>query len=123
MTSAAAGSAHNPPRRCAAPSTAETVAHTHAEALDFGEALHYARRVGLPGLLALDFQQRAARLKALAKYLGERKEELYAISAHTGATRNDGWIDIEGGTGTLFLRQRGRNELPSAATSCTKARR
>jgi oxepin-CoA hydrolase/3-oxo-5,6-dehydrosuberyl-CoA semialdehyde dehydrogenase len=36
----------------------ETVAHTHAEALDFGEAVDYARRVGLPGLLALDFQQR-----------------------------------------------------------------
>jgi oxepin-CoA hydrolase/3-oxo-5,6-dehydrosuberyl-CoA semialdehyde dehydrogenase len=70
--------------------------------IDFGEAVDYARRVGLPGLLALDFQQRAARLKALAKYLGERKEELYAISAHTGATRVDGWIDIEGGSGTLF---------------------
>jgi oxepin-CoA hydrolase/3-oxo-5,6-dehydrosuberyl-CoA semialdehyde dehydrogenase len=92
----------------------ETVAHTHAEALDFGEAVDYARRVGLPGLLALDFQQRAARLKALAKYLGERKEELYAISAHTGATRVDGWIDIEGGTGTLFSYANvGAGELPS----------
>ena len=30
--------------------------------------------------MALDFQQRAARLKALALYLVERKEELYAIS-------------------------------------------
>jgi oxepin-CoA hydrolase/3-oxo-5,6-dehydrosuberyl-CoA semialdehyde dehydrogenase len=29
--------------------------------LDFAEAVDYARRVGLPGLLALDFQQRAAR--------------------------------------------------------------
>ena len=90
------------------------MAHTHAEALDFGEAVDYARRVGLPGLLALDFQQRAARLKALAKYLGERKEELYAISAHTGATRVDGWIDIEGGTGTLFSYANvGAGELPS----------
>jgi oxepin-CoA hydrolase/3-oxo-5,6-dehydrosuberyl-CoA semialdehyde dehydrogenase len=90
------------------------VAATHAEAIDFGEAVHFARTVGLPGLLALDFQQRAARLKALAKFLVERKEELYAVSAHTGATRADSWIDIEGGTGTLFAyASAGSNELPS----------
>ena len=91
-----------------------TVAHTHAEAIDFGEALAYARTSGVRALLALDFQQRAARLKALAAYLAERKEQLYAISAHTGATRSDGWIDIEGGTGTLYAYASvGGNELPS----------
>ncbi|MFE8643754.1 phenylacetic acid degradation bifunctional protein PaaZ [Sphingomonas sp. NCPPB 2930] len=91
-----------------------TVAHTHAEAPDFAEALHHARSVGLPGLLALDFQQRAERLKALAKYLAERKETLYALSTATGATRADGWIDIEGGAGTLFAyASMGSNELPS----------
>ncbi|MBS0445559.1 MAG: phenylacetic acid degradation bifunctional protein PaaZ [Proteobacteria bacterium] len=91
-----------------------TVFHTHAEAIDFGEALAHARAQGLPSLLALDFQQRAARLKALAAYLTERKEQLYAISAHTGATRADGWIDIEGGTGTLYAYASiGSNELPS----------
>lgn len=90
------------------------VASTHEEALDFGEALSYARRTGLPALLALDFQQRAARLKALAAYLLEHKETLYAISAHTGATRADSWIDIEGGTATLFAyASMGSNELPS----------
>ncbi len=78
------------------------VAATHAEAIDFAEAVEHARRVGVPGLLKLDFQQRGARLRALAKYLGERKEALYAVSAHTGATRSDSWIDIEGGSGTLF---------------------
>lgn len=92
----------------------QTVAHTHAEALDFAEAVDYARRTGLPGLLALDFQQRAARLKALAKYLNDHKEVLYAISAHTGATRADSWVDIEGGTGTLFAYSSlGQSELPS----------
>ncbi len=90
------------------------VAHTHAEAIDFAEALDHARRVGVPGLLQLDFQQRAARLRALAKYLAERKEQLYAVSAHTGATRNDSWIDIEGGSGTLSAYAAvGGNELPS----------
>jgi oxepin-CoA hydrolase / 3-oxo-5,6-dehydrosuberyl-CoA semialdehyde dehydrogenase len=87
---------------------------THAEAIDFGEAVAFARKVGLPRLLALDFQQRAERLKALAKYLNEHKEALYAVSAHTGATRADSWIDIEGGSGTLFAYSGvGSNELPS----------
>jgi len=90
------------------------VAFTHAERIDFGAALAHARTVGVPALLALDFQQRAARLKALAKFLVERKEQLYTVSAHTGATRADGWIDIEGGTGTLFAYAGvGANELPS----------
>lgn len=81
----------------------QIVAHTHAEKPDFAAAVAYARNVGLPGLLALSFQQRAAKLKELAKYLTEHKETLYALSAHTGATRNDGWVDIEGGVGTLFV--------------------
>jgi oxepin-CoA hydrolase/3-oxo-5,6-dehydrosuberyl-CoA semialdehyde dehydrogenase len=90
------------------------VASTHAEALDFAEALDHARNSGLPNLLKLDFQQRAAILKALAKYLNDNKEALYAVSAHTGATRQDGWIDIEGGSGTLFAYSSvGSNELPS----------
>ena len=90
------------------------VASTHAESIDFGEAVAYARNVGLPALMKMDFQQRASALKALAKYLGEHKEQLYAVSAHTGATRADSWIDIEGGSGTLFAYAGvGTNELPS----------
>lgn len=92
----------------------QVVARTHAEAIDFGEAVAHARGKGLPALLALDFQQRAERLKALAKYLLEHKEQLYAVSAHTGATRADSWIDIEGGAGTLAAYAGlGGNELPS----------
>jgi oxepin-CoA hydrolase/3-oxo-5,6-dehydrosuberyl-CoA semialdehyde dehydrogenase len=88
--------------------------HAHADELDYAEALVHARRTGGPALLALDFQQRAARLKALAAYLNGRKEELYAVSRHTGATRSDGWVDIEGGTGTLYAyASMGGNELPS----------
>ena len=45
------------------------VASTHADQLDFGAAVDHARRVGVPNLLKLDFQQRAERLKALAKPL------------------------------------------------------
>ena len=89
-------------------------AHTHAEALDFAEAVDHAHRVGVPALLRMDFQQRAARLKALAAWLLERKEALYALSHHTGATRADSWIDIEGGAGTLFAYASvGAADLPS----------
>lgn len=90
------------------------VSMTHEEGIDFGEAVAYARGTGLSGLLALDFQQRAARLKALAQQLLERKEALYSVSACTGATRQDSWIDIEGGIGTLFsYASIGSRELPS----------
>ncbi|MDT7836079.1 phenylacetic acid degradation bifunctional protein PaaZ [Aquabacterium sp. OR-4] len=94
--------------------TGQPVHATHAEAIDFGAALAHARTVGGPALLKLDFQQRAQVLKGLAKHLLEHKERLYVISAHTGATRADGWVDIEGGSGTLFAYASvGGNELPS----------
>lgn len=87
---------------------------THEETPDFAEAVDFGRTCGVPALMALDFQQRAARLKALALYLNERKEQLYALSHHSGATRADSWIDIEGGTGTLFAYAGvGARELPS----------
>ncbi|MBB3330721.1 oxepin-CoA hydrolase/3-oxo-5,6-dehydrosuberyl-CoA semialdehyde dehydrogenase [Halomonas campaniensis] len=92
----------------------DTVAHTHEEAIDFAQAVDYARRIGVRNLLALDFQQRAAILKELAIYIQGRKDELYAISHHTGCTRADSWIDIDGGFGTLFTyASTGRKELPS----------
>ncbi|MBT9494470.1 MAG: phenylacetic acid degradation bifunctional protein PaaZ [Paucibacter sp.] len=91
------------------------VAQTHADEIDFAESLSFARGQALPALLKFDFQQRAACLKALATYLMEHKESLYAVSAHTGGTRSDNWIDIEGGIGTLFAYASiGRRELPSS---------
>jgi oxepin-CoA hydrolase/3-oxo-5,6-dehydrosuberyl-CoA semialdehyde dehydrogenase len=93
----------------------QLVYHTHAEKVDFDEAITYARKTGVPGLMKLDFQTRAQRLKALAVYLMERKEELYEISHLTGATRQDSWVDVEGGIGTLFAyASMGSRELPSS---------
>jgi oxepin-CoA hydrolase/3-oxo-5,6-dehydrosuberyl-CoA semialdehyde dehydrogenase len=89
--------------------------HTHADSIDFGEAVAYARKTGVPALMRMDFQKRAQRLKALAAYLMERKEELYEISHLTGATRPDSWVDVEGGIGTLFAYASiGGRELPSS---------
>ena len=33
--------------------------HTHAEKIDFAEAVTYARKTGVPALMKLDFQKRA----------------------------------------------------------------
>ena len=94
--------------------TGETVFYTHSETLDFSRAVDFAKTSGHKSLLAMDFQSRASTLRAIGKYLLEHKEMLYAISAHTGATRSDSWIDIEGGSATLFAyASMGRNQLPS----------
>src|SRR5213592_1840299 len=54
-------------------------------------------------------------IKALGLAIMDRKEELYELNYLTGATRKDGWIDIEGGAGTLFsFSSKGRRELPDA---------
>ncbi len=92
----------------------EIVAHTHDDAPDFAAAVDYARTTGTRELLKLDFQERAARLKAMALYLQEHKKELYKLSRHTGATKGDNAFDIDGGFGTLFAyASMGRKELPS----------
>ncbi|MGZ8359821.1 MAG: phenylacetic acid degradation bifunctional protein PaaZ [Allosphingosinicella sp.] len=92
----------------------EVVAQTGSRGLDFGGMLDHARKLGGPALRAMTFHQRAWMLKDLANAIMARKEELYELSYETGATRTDGWIDIEGGAGTLFsYSSKGRRELPS----------
>ena len=46
-----------------------SIHQTHADEIDFGAALAHARGTGLPALMAMDFQQRAAR-SLLAGYSG-----------------------------------------------------
>jgi oxepin-CoA hydrolase/3-oxo-5,6-dehydrosuberyl-CoA semialdehyde dehydrogenase len=95
--------------------TGEVVAQAPRSAgLDMASMLRYARRNGGPALRKLTFHQRADLLKGLAQFLNERKEELYRLSYQTGATRSDGWIDIDGGIGTLFVyASKGKRELPN----------
>ncbi|RAI40009.1 phenylacetic acid degradation bifunctional protein PaaZ [Rhodoplanes roseus] len=91
-----------------------TVACASSDGVDFAAAVQHAREVGGPALRALTFHERADRLKALAAFLSERKEALYALSADTGATKRDNLFDIDGGIGTLFAyASRGRRELPA----------
>jgi oxepin-CoA hydrolase/3-oxo-5,6-dehydrosuberyl-CoA semialdehyde dehydrogenase len=93
----------------------EPVALIGSEGLDFQAMLDHARHIGGPALRHHSFHQRALMLKELGKYLMAHKENLYAESWATGATRNDAWIDIEGGISTLFSYSgKGRRELPNA---------
>ncbi len=74
----------------------------------------HARDVGGPALRAMTFHERAAALKAMAKMLGEHKDEFYALSARTGATQRDSMVDIDGGIGTVFaIASKGTRELPN----------
>jgi phenylacetic acid degradation protein paaN len=94
--------------------TGEEIAHISSAGIDFAAMLDYGRRVGGPALRALTFHQRAALLKQLAGYLKERRGELYAVSAHTGATENDSRFDVDGGIGVLYAyASLGRRELPN----------
>jgi oxepin-CoA hydrolase/3-oxo-5,6-dehydrosuberyl-CoA semialdehyde dehydrogenase len=92
--------------------TGDAIYTANSEGLDFGAMMDYARKVGGPALRKLTFHDRGRMLKALALYLLERKEHFYQISAYTGATRADSWVDIEGGIGNLFANASLRRQFP-----------
>ena len=93
--------------------TGEALWEVTSEGLDMAQARRYAIEHGGAALGKMTFVERAAMLKAVAKHLLEQKESFYALSAQTGATRADSWVDIEGGIGTLFTYAGlGARELP-----------
>ncbi len=94
--------------------TGEPVARVSSKGLDFKAMMHYARSVGGPNLRRMTFHERALMLKALAKYLLDRKMEFYETSKASGATKKDAWVDVDGGIGTFFVYSgKGRRELPN----------
>ncbi|SDK98163.1 oxepin-CoA hydrolase / 3-oxo-5,6-dehydrosuberyl-CoA semialdehyde dehydrogenase [Cryobacterium psychrotolerans] len=96
-------------------STGAEVAKVSADGLDLAAVVEHGRTVGQASLGKLTFHQRALLLKQLAQYLGGVKEELYELSASTGATKRDSMVDIDGGIGVLFtLSSKGRREMPNS---------
>jgi oxepin-CoA hydrolase/3-oxo-5,6-dehydrosuberyl-CoA semialdehyde dehydrogenase len=83
--------------------TGATVTRVSSEGLDLPAAVAYARRTGRAALGELTFPRRAAALKAAALALRERRQELYDLSARTGATRSDAVVDVDGGIGTALV--------------------
>ncbi len=82
-----------------------------SEGLPFEEILQYGRQKSI-ALRKMTFQERGRMLKALALHLHSLKDKYYEISAYTGATKIDSWIDIEGGIGNLFANASLRKQFP-----------
>ena len=94
--------------------TGDEVAGSRRPASTSAAALDYGRSVGGPALRELTFHQRAALLKALGQLLREHRDELYALSARTGATLADSKFDVDGGIGVLLgYASKARRELPN----------
>lgn len=93
--------------------TGEVISMVHSEGLDYREILDFGRKKGGKVLRRMDFHTRGRMLKSLAMYLMERKEQYYAVSHLTGATRQDSWVDIEGGIGNLFAYSSLRRRFPN----------
>jgi oxepin-CoA hydrolase/3-oxo-5,6-dehydrosuberyl-CoA semialdehyde dehydrogenase len=92
--------------------TGDKIGDTSSAGLNYQEILTYGREKGGRALRKMTFQERGRMLKALALHLMDKKESYYALSALTGATRIDSWIDIEGGIGNLFANASLRRQFP-----------
>ncbi|HEY5149223.1 MAG TPA: phenylacetic acid degradation bifunctional protein PaaZ, partial [Mycobacterium sp.] len=69
---------------------------------------------GGPALRELPFHERALALKRLATHLNGLRDQFYALSSWTGATKRDALVDVDGGIGVLFsYASKGRRELPN----------
>ena len=94
--------------------TGEEVTRVSSAGIDLAAALDYGRIAGGPALRELTFHQRAALLKSLGQLLREHRQELYALSARTGATLGDARFDVDGGIGVLLsYASRAKRELPN----------
>ncbi|HEY2297146.1 MAG TPA: phenylacetic acid degradation bifunctional protein PaaZ [Jatrophihabitans sp.] len=94
--------------------TGDEVARVSSAGIDMRAALDYGRTVGGPALRELTFHERGALLKAIGGVLREHRDELYEVSAHTGATLFDSKFDIDGGIGVvLTYASKAKRELPN----------
>jgi oxepin-CoA hydrolase/3-oxo-5,6-dehydrosuberyl-CoA semialdehyde dehydrogenase len=92
--------------------TGELIGEASSAGFDYNAILEYGRRTGGPKLRKMTFQERGRMLKALALHLMTLKKRYYEVSAWTGATKVDSWIDIEGGIGNLFANASLRRQFP-----------
>ena len=90
----------------------EELGRASSQGLDFDQMMSYARKIGGSSLRKMTFQERGLMLKKLALHLHSIKGKFYKLSAATGATKIDSWIDIEGGIGNLFTNASLRRQFP-----------
>ncbi len=92
--------------------TGEKISEVSSKGLDYKAIREYAIENGGKTLRKMTFQERGLMLKALALHLLSIKQDFYKLSAATGATKTDSWIDIEGGIGNLFANASLRRQFP-----------
>lgn len=92
--------------------TGAVISTASSQGIDYRDVLAYGRETGGLTLRRMTFHERGRLLKTLAFYLLERKERYYTVSHLTGATRQDSWVDIEGGIGNLFAYSSLRRRFP-----------
>lgn len=92
--------------------TGDQIGTCSSAGLDYEAMMHYAKEKGGRALRKMTFQQRGLMLKDLAVFLLKNKRKYYELSAATGATQMDSWIDIEGGIGNLFANASLRRQFP-----------
>jgi oxepin-CoA hydrolase / 3-oxo-5,6-dehydrosuberyl-CoA semialdehyde dehydrogenase len=92
--------------------TGDKIGETSSKGLDYKAMMEYGKKHGGYALRKMTFQERGRMLKALALYLTERKHSYYSVSALSGATKIDSWIDIEGGIGNVFANASLRRQFP-----------
>ncbi len=92
--------------------TGEKIGEVSSAGLDYKAMLDYGKSTGGRALRKMTFQERGNMLKALALHLMSLKNKYYQVSAWTGATKVDSWIDIEGGIGNLFANASLRRQFP-----------
>lgn len=92
--------------------TGEQIGACSSVGLDYAGMMDYAKEKGGKTLRKMTFTERGLMLKELAMFLLKNKKKYYEVSAWTGATRLDSWIDIEGGIGNLFANASLRRQFP-----------
>src|SRR5579875_4171499 len=94
--------------------TGEEITRVSSDGIDTAAALDYGRTVGGPALRELTFHERAALVESVGMLLREHRDELYQLSARTGATLFDSKFDIDGGIGVLLsYASKAKRELPN----------
>ena len=97
------------------PVTGQPIARAGGAAPDPSALITHATQVGGPALRAMTIHQRALMVRSLAQYLDAGKEALYALNPLTGATRDDGAVDIDGGILTMrLIASKARREMPDS---------
>ena len=90
----------------------EELGSVSSDGFNYADILEYGRKTGGRPLRKMTFQERGRMIKALALHLLTKKKHYYEVSAWTGATKIDSWIDIEGGIGNLFANASLRKQFP-----------